>query len=35
MQIKAMAQAMLHNGISIEMVAQAMNKTVEEVESLL
>ena len=34
-QIKAMAKVMLHNGMSIEMVAQAMNKTVEEVESLL
>ena len=34
-QLKAMAQTMLANGMSIEVIAQAMGKDAEEVKSLL
>ncbi len=34
-QIKAMAQAMLQNGVSIEVIAQTIHKSVEEVKILL
>ncbi len=34
-QIKAMAQAMLQNGVSIEIIAQTIHKSVEEVKILL
>ena len=34
-QLKSMAQAMLDNGMSIEVIAQAMGKNVSEIRSLL
>ena len=34
-QIKAMAQAMLQNGVSIDMIAQTIHKSIEEVRRLL
>ena len=34
-QIKAMAQAMIQNGVSIDMVAQTIHKSIEEVKRLL
>ncbi len=34
-QIKAMAQAMVQNGVSVEVIAQTIHKTAEEVRSLL
>jgi len=34
-QLKSMAQAMLDNGMSIEVIAQAMGKNVTEIKSLL
>lgn len=34
-QIKAMAQAMLKNGVSIDIIAQTINKSIEEVKAML
>ena len=34
-QIKAMAQAMLKNGVSIDIIAQSINKSIEEVKAML
>ena len=34
-QIKAMATAMLQNGLSIDVIAQAINRTAEDVKSML
>ena len=34
-QIKAMAQAMLKNGVSIDIIAQSINKSIEEVKAIL
>ena len=34
-QIKAMAQAMLKNGLSIDIIAQTINKSIEEVKAML
>ena len=34
-QIKSMAQGMLENGMSLELVAKMMNRTPEEVRTLL
>lgn len=34
-QLKAMAQAMLNNGLSVDIIAQAMGRTVDEIQSLL
>ena len=34
-QIKAMAQAMLKNGVSIDIIAQTINKSIEEVKAIL
>ena len=34
-QIKAMAQAMLQNGVSIDIIAQTIHKSIEEVKSIL
>ena len=34
-QLKSMAQVMLNNGMSLEVIAQAMGKNVEEIKTLL
>ena len=34
-QLKAMAQAMLKNGVSIDIIAQTINKSIEEVKAML
>ena len=34
-QIKAMVQAMLKNGVSIDIIAQSINKSIEEVKAML
>ena len=34
-QIKAMAQAMLKNGVSIDIIAQTINKSIKEVKAML